>query len=74
MSVWEYPRRQRALEKHRDLLFDLQADPNETNNLAEDRPEVLKEMKAKMQAFLDNLGEVPEPKLKAIPFDDPRKK
>jgi len=61
------------LKEHRDLLFNLEEDPNETTNLADSQPEKLKELQVKMQDFLNDLGDVPEPKLKEVPFDDPRK-
>jgi len=71
-AVLENPYRQR-LEEHGDLLFNLEEDPNETTNLAASQPEKLKEMQTKMEDFIKNLGEVPAPKLKEVPFDDPRK-
>ena len=71
-AIHNNPYRQKALENHGDLLFDLKTDPNETTNLAGNNPEILKVMKEKMETFLDQLGDIPEPKLKTIPFDDPR--
>lgn len=71
-AVLKNPNRQRVLENHGDLLFDLEADPNETTNLANNKPEVLEAMKSKMGTFVLELGEVPAPKLKETPFDDPR--
>ena len=67
-AVLENPYRQRALPNHPDLLFDLEADPNETTNLADKNPGILKAMKNKMQTFLLDLGEPPPPKLKSIPY------
>jgi len=72
-AVLENPYRQR-LAPHEDMLFNLEQDPNETNNLATQNPEIVEQMKGKMSDFVNSLGEVPEPKLKEVPFDDPRKK
>ena len=73
-GVIDNPYRQKALKPHDDALFDLEKDPNETINLAKRFPEKVKELKQLMLAFEASLGPVPEPKLKAIPFDDPRNK
>ena len=74
MCIRDSPYRQKALKPHDDALFDLEKDPNETINLAKRFPEKVKELKQLMLAFEASLGPVPEPKLKAIPFDDPRNK
>ncbi|MEM6380036.1 MAG: sulfatase [Bacteroidota bacterium] len=73
-AVLENPYRQRALAPHDAALFDLEKDPNERNNLAVQMPEKVAEMQGLMRDFLQSLGSVPEPKLKEVPFDDPRKK
>lgn len=71
-AVLENPYRQ-PLEPHDNLLFDLDTDPNETTNLASENPDKLKEMQQKMEGFLNHMSDIPEPKLKEVPFDDPRK-
>lgn len=72
-AVLDNPYRQKALEPHEAGLFDLEKDPNERTNLATKMPEKVVEMEQLMEEFLQSLGPVPEPKLKAVPFDDPRK-
>lgn len=54
--------RQKDLTAHGDLLYNLEEDPNETTNLIDQYPEVTKEMRLKMDRFVDNLGSLPEPK------------
>ena len=71
--VLDNPYRQR-LEPHGPLLFNLKEDPNETKNLIEVFPEKAEELAAQMKAFEQQIAPVPEPKLKAVPFDDPRQK
>jgi hypothetical protein len=56
------------------MLFNLVKDPNETTNLMEDFPEKARELEQRRLAFERQIQPVPEPKLKAVPFDDPRKK
>lgn len=73
LAVNNNPYRQR-LNAHEDLLFDLSIDPNETHNLAKEKPQIVQSLKELMNQFENNLGQVPAPKLKAVPFDDPRKK
>ncbi|MEL7121410.1 MAG: sulfatase [Bacteroidota bacterium] len=73
-AVLDNPYRQNALVPHDASLFDLEKDPNETQNLAEAMPDKVAEMERIMAEFKNNLGEVSEPKLKEVPFDDPRKK
>lgn len=73
-AVLENPYRQSALKPHEDGLFDLEKDPNETENLAQLFPDTLKALAADMEHFIESLGVVPAPKLEAVPFDDPRKK
>jgi arylsulfatase A-like enzyme len=73
-AILENPYKQKALEVHEAALFDLEKDPNERNNLATQMPEKVAEMERVMKEFQQSLGAVPEPKLKAIPFDDPRNK
>lgn len=77
VGKWKYKKAfpgNRKLDAHGELLFDLETDPYEQNNLIAQKTEKVKELKQKMQDFITNLGDVPEPKLKAKPFDDPRKK
>jgi arylsulfatase A-like enzyme len=62
------------LEPHGPMLFNLAKDPNETTNLIEDFPEKARELEQRMAAFEHQIQPVPEPKLKAVPFDDPRNK
>lgn len=71
-AVVNNPYRQ-PLEAHADLLFDLETDPNETRNLADTQPEKLHELQQTLQRFLEELGEPPEPRLKEVPYADPRK-
>ncbi|RMG67502.1 MAG: N-acetylgalactosamine-6-sulfatase, partial [Bacteroidetes bacterium] len=71
--VMDNPYRQR-LEPHPAWLFDLTADPTESTDLSGQYPERAAALAARMAAFEASLGEVPEPKLKAVPFDDPREK
>ena len=73
-AILENPYLQKALEPHEAALFDLENDPNETINLASRMPEKVEEMERLMQDFQKSLGPLPDPKLEAVPFDDPRKK
>lgn len=45
--------------KHGTLLFDLEADPGEQNNLAEAQPEQVKAMEQAMDAFWESLQPLP---------------
>jgi len=44
---------------HDTLLFNLKDDPSEKINLADQHPEMVKELKAKIEKFQNQLGEVP---------------
>jgi hypothetical protein len=58
------------LEPHAPILFNLSKDPNETTNLIKDLPEKAWELEQRRLAFERPSLTVPEPKLKAVPFDD----
>ncbi|NQZ76619.1 MAG: sulfatase [Ekhidna sp.] len=73
-AVVDNPYRQRHVPSHEAMLFDLEKDPGELNNLAREFASVVEELEKKMDSFEKSLGQVPEPKLEALPFDDPRKK
>ncbi len=73
---WKYKKAfegSRKWKPHEAMLFNLNKDPNETNNLIDQYPELADSLKKKMQTFIKELGDIPEPKVRAIPFDDPRK-
>ena len=61
-------------KSHDYILTNLIEDQAESNNLYASHKEKADELENKMKSFLDNLGEVPSPKIKEVPFDDPRKK
>ena len=48
---------------HDSLLFNLKEDPSEKNNLTDQYPEKVRELKAKIEKFETELGEVPETQL-----------
>ncbi len=48
--------------EHPWLLFDLERDPGETTNLAEQHPAILASLQMKMKEFRKQLGEVPKAK------------
>lgn len=58
---------------HEDLLFNLSEDPNETKNLIDEYPEKADMIRSKIDSFIQSLGDIPDPKVKSVPFDDPRK-
>ncbi|MCF8361685.1 MAG: sulfatase [Prolixibacteraceae bacterium] len=64
----------RKFSAHGDLLFNLDEDPNETTNLIEEYPDKAGFLKSKIDSFIHSMGNIPPPKTKAIPFDDPREK
>ncbi|HPO12574.1 MAG TPA: sulfatase [Candidatus Hydrogenedentes bacterium] len=49
-------------EEHPVLLFNLENDPGEKNNVAEQHPDIVKQLEERMQAFEKGLGAVPETK------------
>ena len=49
--------------KHETLLFDLEADPGEQNNLAEAQPERVKAMEQAMETFWASLQPLPGEKM-----------
>jgi arylsulfatase A-like enzyme len=51
-----------APEDHPTLLFNLEQDPSESQNLAEQYPDKVREMEKEMQEFVNSLGTVPESK------------
>jgi arylsulfatase A-like enzyme len=74
---WKYKKAMDAtknFQAHGELLFNLKEDPNETINLIEQYPDTAEMLKKRMEDYIDNLGNIPPPKIMAIPFDDPRKK
>jgi arylsulfatase A-like enzyme len=46
--------------EHPTLLFDLDTDPGERNNLAEQNPETVQQLESEITAFEKSLGEPPE--------------
>jgi arylsulfatase A-like enzyme len=46
-----------APERAPEELYDLEADPFETKNLAADQPEVLKELRARLEAWMKDTGD-----------------
>jgi arylsulfatase A-like enzyme len=48
--------------EHGVLLFDIEADPGEKNNLAEANPDIVDRLERRMKAFEKNLGPVPKTK------------
>lgn len=77
---WKYMRPVRnnpyrqMMEPHGTLLFNLSEDPGETKNLLSAFPEKAKQLEEKIMAFERQIQPLPDPKIKVIPFDDPRKK
>lgn len=51
------------LIEHTVLLFDLEKDPGETTNLAEQHPDIAERLERRMAAFETNLGSVPKTKV-----------
>jgi len=51
------------LIEHPVLLFDLEKDPGETTNLAEQHPDIVERLEQRMAAFAKNLGSAPETKV-----------
>jgi arylsulfatase A-like enzyme len=58
----------KKFDAHGELLFNINEDPYEQNNLIKKNPEKAANLKAEMDKFLDELGKVPEPKVKALPY------
>jgi arylsulfatase A-like enzyme len=51
---------QKPVKAHDWLLINLKDDPSEKNNLAEAEPELLNEMKERMEKFKSDIGPLPE--------------
>jgi hypothetical protein len=56
------PKAPKGVEGNPLMLIDLEADVGEKNNLADKHPEVVKRLKARMEAFQKGLGKLPRPK------------
>jgi len=48
-------------EKSESVLFDLEEDPNERHNLANDRPRLVEEMLVRMRSFQADRGDALSP-------------
>lgn len=66
----EGARWRQAVAAHPLLLIDLEADPGETENLADRYPERVEQMLAEMDSFLEEMGELPPSKHLTKPADE----
>ena len=65
---WKAVRMPKPLSDDRWLLFDLDADPAEQNNLAEDEPETLAKLEAAWERYVaDNNVVLPEGPFRILP-------
>lgn len=66
---YEGSRWKKAVAPHPLSLFDLEEDPGEENNLADDRPEKLSKMLENMEIAKENLGDLPPSLVLRSPAD-----